>query len=82
MLPHDGSGGWTPSPRNDSAASIMIAVDRLNVACTMIGASTLGRTARRMIRPSRAPSARYASTKSFCFTYSALPRITREKMGM
>src|SRR5207249_1725698 len=24
MLPHDGAGGWTPSPRNDRAASIMM----------------------------------------------------------
>ena len=56
MLPQDGAGGWTPRPRNDSAASIMMAVERLNVACTMIGASTLGRTARSMIRP-RAASA-------------------------
>jgi len=59
----------------------MMAVERLNVACTMMGASTLGSTARNMIRASRAPSAREASTKSFCFTDSALPRTTREKIG-
>ncbi len=81
-MPQDAAGGWTPSPRKDRAASIMMAVDRLNVACTITGASALGRMARSMIRPSCAPRAREASTNSFCLTDSAVPRTTREKIGM
>jgi hypothetical protein len=80
--PHDGAGGCTPSPRNESAASTMIAVERLNVACTMIGAVTFGRISRTITRRSRAPSARAAWTNSRCVRESTLPRTTREKIGM
>ena len=62
MIPHEGSGGWVPSPMNDSAASARMAKAREIEACTMIGVATLGSTWRRMIRPSLAPTDRAART--------------------
>ena len=32
ILPQDGSGGWTPTPRNDSAASHRMLVGMVSVA--------------------------------------------------
>src|SRR6185436_9200304 len=40
--PHDGYGGGTPKPRNESADSTRITVPRPMVASTMMVASTLG----------------------------------------
>ena len=64
MFPHEGVGGCTPIPRNDSADSVRIAPATPSVAATRIGASVLGRTWRKMIRASPAPCARAAATKS------------------
>ena len=36
MFPHEASGGWTPTPRNDRAASSSIALAMLRVKKTMI----------------------------------------------
>src|SRR4029077_12800385 len=44
MLPHDASGGWMPSPRNDSEASARIAKATLSEACTTMGAVAFGST--------------------------------------
>src|SRR5207253_1497803 len=41
-VPSDGRVGGTPMPRNDSVASVMIAVAILRVASTRTGPSTLG----------------------------------------
>ena len=44
IWPHAGVGGLTPKPRNDSAASRMIAAPMIYVDCTMIGLIAFGRT--------------------------------------
>src|SRR5213593_985011 len=41
--PHDGAGGCCPSPRNDSAASAMIAAAMDNVPCTSSAGRMFGR---------------------------------------
>src|SRR5262249_21729149 len=42
IKPHDGVGGWVPTPRNDKVASIRIALPSQIEAMTRIGAVTLG----------------------------------------
>ena len=64
MLPQVGVGGWIPSPRYDSADSVRIAFATPSDAETMIAGIAWGRTWRRMIRSSRAPSVRAAVTNS------------------
>ena len=43
ICPHAGVGGATPNPRNDSAASRMMAPPITRVVLTMIGLRALGR---------------------------------------
>ena len=43
-VPSDGWVGGTPTPRNDSVASVMMAMARLIVAITSTGPITLGST--------------------------------------
>src|SRR2546430_15724204 len=62
MLPQDGTYGGTPTPRNESAASVSTAAANTNEACTMTGDRQLGSTGRAIIARSAAPSARAAST--------------------
>jgi hypothetical protein len=45
-VPSDGDVGGTPTPRNDSVASVMMAVATWMVASTSTGPSTLGSTCR------------------------------------
>ena len=49
ITPHDGVGGWTPRPRNDSTASPMIAAGIVTVACTSSVEDMFGRTCRARI---------------------------------
>ena len=65
MLPQLGTGGTTPTPRNDSVASNTIALGTSRVAITMTGARMFGRISTNMIRSGLAPVARAASTYSF-----------------
>ena len=65
IAPHVGVGGRTPKPRNDSAASMMIAAPMMSVVWTMIGLIALGRMCRNTMRRSLAPAALAASTNSF-----------------
>ncbi len=53
-----------PKPRNESVDSRMMTLATSSVACTMIGAIALGSRWRKMIRPSRLPSAFAASANS------------------
>src|SRR5439155_795662 len=62
MLPQDGTYGGTPTPRNDSAASVSTAAANTNEACTMTGDRQFGSTWRATITRSETPSARAAST--------------------
>ena len=64
MRPQDGVGGGTPSPRNDSAASIAISDRHLERATTMIWSATLGRISLSKMRRCEAPTASAAMTNS------------------
>src|SRR5262245_19615845 len=77
MRPHDAVGGWVPRPRKDSAASVRMAVENDTVAWTRMGAITLGRTWRAIVRRLEAPIARAASMKGTCTTVRVGPRATR-----
>src|SRR5437899_7535683 len=46
MEPHDGVGGWTPSPRNESAASVRMALAKATEACTNNGDKQFGSNTR------------------------------------
>ena len=54
--PHDGAGGCTPSPRNESPASSVIALPTPSAAAAITGVSAFGRTCRPSTRPLLAPS--------------------------
>ena len=73
-VPRDGSGGWTPAPRNDSAASRRIALAISRVKKTRIVEARFGTTSLNMIRIGPAPCARAASTNSFSRSDSTCPR--------
>ena len=66
MLPHDGVGGFTPTPRMLSVPSATIATATPSSAIDIIAGSTLGSTSRIMMRSGLAPWARAASTNSRC----------------
>src|SRR5215472_3081044 len=61
MLPQDGAGGCWPRPRNDSAASAMIAAAIDSVACTKSAGMMLGRMWNSAMRQRGLPMARAAS---------------------
>ncbi len=65
IAPHDGVESGTPTPRNDRPASNRMLLGMINVVNTMIGAATLGRTSRMMMRMFDDPSDRDASMNSF-----------------
>ena len=62
MLPQDGSGAGTPSPRKLRDASERMAEPSSVAAMMMMGAVTLGKMWRHMIRFSPPPMALAAST--------------------
>src|ERR671935_156570 len=49
MRPHAGFGGGTPTPRNDSAASVTMTMPSISVARTTAELTTFGRMWRFMI---------------------------------
>jgi hypothetical protein len=81
ISPHDGAGGTTPSPRNESPASRITAAAMAMLICTSSGPATLGSTVRSMMRSGGAPATCMAVTKSRCRTLSAAPKLTRAKLG-
>ena len=81
MLPHDGSGGTTPTPRNDSAASSRIALATISGAKTMIVDVRFGSSSPNIVRSGPAPWARAASTNSRSRSASTSPRIGRAMYG-
>src|SRR5690606_22304563 len=81
ILPHEGAGSGTPSPRNESPASSTIVLPMPSVAATMTGASTLGTRCRRMMRGPLMPSARAASMNSRSRRLSTSPRTMRVVPG-
>ena len=76
-VPSDGCVGGTPTPRNDSVASVMIAVAMLIVASTSTGPSTLGSRWRRMMPSGEMPITRAAWTYSLFFSTIVEPRTVR-----
>src|SRR6185503_5322179 len=60
--PQDGAGGCCPSPRNESAASAMMAAAIESVACTSSAGRMFGRMWNRAMRQGGLPMARAAST--------------------
>jgi hypothetical protein len=62
MFPQLGVCDGTPTPRNDSAASVSTAAAATKVACTTSGATMLGSTWRSRMTGSRVPTACAAST--------------------
>ena len=62
ITPQDVAGDWTPSPRNDSTASPMIAAGIVTVACTIKVESMFGKMCFARIRASLAPFAIAART--------------------
>src|SRR6185503_3428637 len=62
ISPHDGSGGCTPRPRKESAASSRIAEPDSTVATTIRCGKTLGRISPASTRSRPAPAASAAAT--------------------
>ena len=81
MSPQLAAGNWTPTPRNDSAASNSTFCGITSDAYTMIGATRFGRISRNMIRGPEAPTERAASTNSFSRSDSTWPRTRRATYG-
>src|SRR5512132_953746 len=81
IKPHDGVGGWVPSPRKVKEASIRMAFPSQIEAMMSIGAVTLGRIWLAMMCRWRQPRACAASTYGFCFAESTAPRTMREWPG-
>src|SRR5580765_7532277 len=75
--PQAGSGGGTPTPRNDSDASAMITTPIVRLASTMAEFKTFGRMWRRITRVREAPAISASLTNSRSRRLKTSPRITR-----
>ena len=67
MLPQEGSGGWTPTPRNEMAASKSTAPAISKEAFTRRGVERVGQDVPEGEPQGEAPRARAALTKSAPF---------------
>ncbi len=79
IRPQDGSGGCTPSPRKDKAASSRIACAISRVATTISALRILGRISWARIRTGPKPAALAAATKSWPRTCRVAARVTTAK---
>ena len=70
MVPQLAPGGCTPTPRNESAASVRIVVAIMSGMSTMTTVMTFGRISEKISRRLDAPCAMAASTNSFSATDS------------
>ena len=77
IVPQEVSGGWTPTPRKESADSSSIALATPRVKKTMIVESRLGSSSPNITRSGPAPWATAASTNSFSRSERTSPRIGR-----
>ncbi len=82
IRPHEGCGSGTPSPRNESVASIKIVAPSCAVPSTISGAKVLGSTCRKAIRTSLMPIAFADSTKGCSRRDSVVERTTRAEEGI
>ena len=80
--PHEGVGGWVPSPRNESAASRSMATAPVTATWTTMGVRALSRIVRNMRYAGPTPSARVAMTNSRSLSESVLARVRRANEGM
>src|SRR6185436_7106122 len=64
MEPHEGVGGWVPSPRKESAASRSMATAPVTATWTTIGVRAFSRIVRNMRYAGPTPRARVATTNS------------------
>ena len=46
VSPQSGDGGWIPTPRNDSVATVKIAYPKRTVSSTTVGPRTFGKISR------------------------------------
>src|SRR5690606_6521988 len=76
-VPSEGWEGGSPTPRNESVASVMIASTRLIVASTRTGPMTFGSTCRNMIARAERPMMRAACTYSLLRSTSVEERTVR-----
>ena len=81
IVPQLAPGGWTPTPRNESAASVRIVVAIMSGISTMTTVITFGRISEKISRRLDAPWATAASTNSFSTTESTEPRTGRYTYG-
>src|SRR3712207_1341852 len=81
MRPQVGTSDGKPSPRKESADSVMIAAPTARVAATMIGLITFGRMCLKIKEERVAPIERAASTNSFSLLDRKLAR-TRRAVGI
>src|SRR5262249_60281887 len=77
IAPHDGYGGGTPKPRNESADSARMTAPRPIVARVMIVAATFGSTWGGGMPVWAQPMAGAASANWVWSTPRAAPRVTR-----
>ena len=81
MLPHDGVGGFTPTPRMASVPSATIATATPSSAIENIAGRTFGSTSRTMIRCSSHPG-RGREHELALRPVSALARVIRPSSGI
>src|SRR5262245_28535096 len=82
IVPQLTFGGWTPTPRKESADSVRIVVAIISGISTITVDTTLGRISEKISRILPAPCAVAASTNSLLTTASTWPRIGRYTYGM
>src|SRR5436190_5573792 len=81
-VPHDGFGGCTPAPRNDSAASVRMLLAMMSVKKTRTVDAMLGRISANMTRKGFAPCEIDASMNSFSRSERICPRSGRPTYGI
>src|SRR5690606_40505919 len=82
IRPHEGWGGCTPRPKNESAASDSIANASDKEVCTMIGPEMFGSTCLARTRTCPVPMVSDACTYGSVRTLRVLARAMRAKIGM
>ena len=82
IVPQLAFGGWTPIERNESAASVSIAIAITSGKKTITVVTTFGRISLRSRRGLDAPRPMAASTNSRRRSESTSPRTGRATYGM
>ena len=77
IVPHDGLGGCTPAPRNDSPASVRMLFAMISVKNTSTDEAMFGSNSLNIVRHGLAPCAVAASMNSFSRSDRICPRRGR-----